>query len=185
MRKRGTIAALVTIGALVGALLVGASPANAATTTYVSVLTPSGYTGKKVIDIQYESTANRGIATIYDLRTTGNFENQRWTITKVGVVGLNPTYTLRNVNSGLCLDKSQDVPDANGNRVYQYTCSGTANQEWMAVTVVSGSPYVELMNVSDDRCLDVETGKFGAFLNSQPLQVWACSGSWNQRWNIS
>lgn len=76
-----------------------------------------------------------------------------------------------------------DVPAGNGVRVQQWQCNGTPNQHWAAVPVESGSrgKWVELVNLQSGRCLDVTNVNYA---DGALLQVWDCSGGWNQRFNI-
>lgn len=182
MRKRAIFAFVTSLLVASSALLVGATPAQAAITTWISVKTPSGAIGPKVLDVANWETRDRGDVHIWSLRTTGNVNNQRWTITEIGGAGTG-VYQIRNVNSGKCLDKSLDAPDANGTRVYQYTCQTgwITNQAWRFVRVEAGSNWGLLKNASGGRCLDVR-GK--SFTDGALLQVWDCVGDWNQRFNI-
>jgi len=179
MRQRGLLAFFATLLAAAAAVLVAPTAAQAASiTTYISVLTPSGMIGPKVIDIAGWSMEDRGKAQIKSLSTTGNVRNQRWVITQEA----GSIYSFRNVLSGKCLDKSLDAPDANGNLVYQYTCNtSNPNQLWLFMSVVPGSKWGMLRSYSGGRCLDVR-GK--SFTNGAQLQVWDCVGDWNQRFNI-
>lgn len=182
--RQTTMRALTALGAAVAALttvLVGPAPAEAAITTYISVLTPSGSTGKKVLDIRDWSTADRGQAQLWSLRTSGDVANQRWTITKTATAGGIGVYEIKNVKSGKCLDKSQDTANANGNNVYQVGCSGTSNQRWAWIEVAGGSKWGWLQSQDGGRCLDV---RGVSYTDGTPLQVWDCTNNWNQRWNI-
>jgi hypothetical protein len=181
MRKRGILAFFTSLLVASEALLVGATPAQAAKTTWISVKTPSGAIGPKVLDVEAWSKADRGRVHLWTLRTSGNVDNQRWTITEI--VKDSGVYQIRNVNSDKCLDKSEDAPDANGTPVYQYTCQTgwITNQAWQFVRAVPGSNWGYLKNASGGRCLDVR-GK--SFTDGASLQVWDCGGDWNQRFNI-
>jgi hypothetical protein len=185
IRKVSAMAAAGLIG--LTALLVGSTPAHASVTTYISVSEPDGASiGPMVIDMTGASKVDRGRAQLWLLRTPVP-SNQRWTITEIPAA-IGPAYQIKNLNSGKCLDKSQDYPDANGNVVWQTTChhldvnnSDSDNQSWLFVQIGS-SKWGELENASDQRCLDA-TGY--AYSNGTPLQVWDCNATWNQRWNIS
>jgi Ricin-type beta-trefoil lectin domain-like len=180
MSVKQKIAAVGAVAATATAILVAATtPAHALSYTYVSVLDPPGQTATKVIDIRGYSTQDRGVATLYGLRTSGNVANQRWSIEYLYTLpNGHRVYQLRNQLSGKCLDKSEDVPDADGNAVYQYTCSGTSNQYWEQM---GSSGWVQLKNVSDGRCLDI-TGP--SFTDGAVLHVWHCYSTWSQYWNI-
>lgn len=58
-----------------------------------------------------------------------NSTNQQWR-SRICRVGGAEYLQFQNRKSSLCLDKSEDTPNANGNLVYQYTCTGTNNQLW-------------------------------------------------------
>lgn len=189
MRTRKFLTVLAAfVMATASAVLVVPAPANASVsvTTYISVLNPPGQSGKKVLDIANWSTVDRGPAHLWALRTTGTVSNQRWTIVKYMTLYTTGTpvdvYYFQNQLSGKCLDKSQDVLDANGAAVYQITCSYHDNQLWEFFPGFGGnSNWGELANLSDGRCLDVHGA---SFTDGAPLQVWDCTGGWNQRWNI-
>ncbi|WIM92656.1 RICIN domain-containing protein [Actinoplanes oblitus] len=181
MSPRGIIAFLTALLIAPAALLSVAAPAQADTiTTWISVKTPSGHIGPKVLDVKKWSMDDRGQVQIWD-RQTANNSNQLWRITEI--VRGSGVYQIQNVNSGKCLDKSTDAPDANGTPVYQYTCQTgwITNQAWQFVPVAPGDKWGKLKNASGGRCLDVQ-GK--SFTNGALLQVWDCVGDWNQRFNI-
>jgi hypothetical protein len=74
-----------------------------------------------------------------------------------------------------------DRGNVNGAAVYQYGCPGghSLNQMWYYVS--TGGNYGMLKSNEDDRCLDVKDLNFS---DGAVLQVWDCSGAWNQLWNI-
>ncbi|BCJ47682.1 hypothetical protein GCM10010168_20410 [Actinoplanes ianthinogenes] len=160
-------------------------------TTWISILPPGGpsASGRKVIDVRGRSLDPRATVQIWARQTTNN-ANQYWQMTKVYSVGSIHYYTIMNVRSGMCLDKSQDVPDADGNAVYQYPCiDGAYNQQWAFTPLETGAAakWGLLVNRSDGRCLDA-TGGTDSYYDGAPLQVWLCNhrgyADWNQRWNI-
>jgi hypothetical protein len=183
MGMKKTFAALVVLVTASVGVVVGAAPAQASITTYVSVLQPSGTIGPKVIDIKDASTADLARAQLWQWRSTDT-ANQRWTIWQQTTVGNYGAFMLKNVKSGKCLDMATDVPEGNGVRVQQYTCNYQPNQLWWAVPVATdwSKGWVELVNLKSWRCLDA-TG--ATYVDGAPLQVWGCGGGWNQRWNIS
>jgi hypothetical protein len=148
-------------------------------TTYYSVLDPNGNSqpssSAMVLGIDGGSTAPRARAIL--ARYQGH-TNQRWE--RIAVSG---GYLLKNEKSGLCLDKSQDVPDADGNVVHQYPCTGTSNQIWYTRSLpgVSKGNWKQLVNRSDDRCLDIRGPNY---VNGEVLHVWHCYATWSQQWNI-
>jgi Ricin-type beta-trefoil lectin domain-like len=103
--------------------------------------------------------------------------NQRWNFDRTAKAS-----QFENVNAhGRCLDESAP---RNGAVVYIYACTGAANQKWHLHQLgsdASGQAKYEVVNSQDNRCLDVKD------LNGNPgarLQVWSCSGAWNQRFRV-
>jgi len=130
----------------------------------------------RVLDVEGWSTANRGRVHMWDYRTTGNYNNQRWTTRLVA----GSWYQIINVNSHLCLDKSMDNGDRDGALVYQYTCdpSKPYNQLW-AFEPGGINGYWTIADAQDGRCLDIRD--FNPNIDAT-VQVWSCSGAWNQTW---
>ncbi len=164
-------------------MFVGAAPANAAPpdywdVDYISVQTPNGNIGPKVLDIKDGSAADGARAQLW--QKNGNAQ-QRWNVTKRGTEDGYPVYELRNGKSSKCLDMATDGAIGNGTRVQQWTCNGTPNQRWIAIPVVQGNNWVKLVNQQGRRCLDVTNVNYA---DGALLQVWSCSGGWNQLWNI-
>ncbi|MEV0198448.1 RICIN domain-containing protein [Nonomuraea sp. NPDC050691] len=178
MPRKRIISAMVACAAAAASILVTTAPAQADDGIWISVQTPAGSSGKKVLDIRGYSTEDRGQATLSDHRTSGEVRNQRWIVEEVGNTNGHRLIRLRNVLSKKCLDKSEDVPNANGNAVYQYGCSSASNQKW---EVLGSSGHVQLKNVAGGRCLDV---KGPDFTNGAILHVWDCYSTWSQRWNV-
>jgi hypothetical protein len=129
------------------------------------------------------SMDNRARAILYQFL---NAPNQYWRKNiKFNMSDGTPVYEIINVKSGKCLDKSLDVPDADGNVVYQYDCLGAnaTNQNWyQRVRQGSVGRWQELVNYSDGRCLDIAGP---AYTNAAVLHVWHCyDNAWSQQWNI-
>jgi hypothetical protein len=74
---------------------------------------------------------------------------------------------------GMCLDVD-GAGTANGTLVDLYTCNGTAAQVWVPQS--DGA----LLNPNSGKCLD-DTGYGGS---GTQVQIWACSGNSNQKWNL-
>jgi len=149
------------------------------TPVYISVLNPPGSGGKKVLDVRGYSKADRAEVQIFELRRNEYpyGSNQYWYVDWVE----RDVVMLRNAGSDKCLDKSRDVPNADGNKVYQYPCRNTDNQKWRVERRDSGD-WVRLRNVQDgSRCLDVSGARFA---DEARLHVWTCHDGWNQRFNI-
>ncbi|MGW5667188.1 RICIN domain-containing protein [Micromonospora sp. NPDC003776] len=184
MRIRKTLAALITTCAV--AFTVGVTPASAQADSwpqwyvdYISVLKPAnGGSTTMVMDVMNASSAN--MAPVQLWQYTGGW-NQKWLVRSKYIDGSgNYGYEIVNRNSGKCLDRRADLGLGNGNAVQQYDCTEASNQIWWPVRVGT-SNWVMLKNGADRRCLDVRDVRYA---NGAPLQVWDCSGNWNQRWNI-
>jgi hypothetical protein len=197
--RRGILASILgaVLAAIVGLSPVAAAPAAAAETalscslwssssTYYSVLNPGG--SRKVIGIDRGLLTNRARAILSDYHGD---PNQLW----VDRVCLVPGYgyafhQFKNAKSGLCLDKSLDSPEANGNIVHQYTCATTLesgyNQLWRPWTRGGSSGnWRQLINVHSQRCLDIHNRSLS---NGAGLVQWDCAPdsapSNTQQWNI-
>ncbi|WP_214109203.1 RICIN domain-containing protein [Acrocarpospora catenulata] len=166
------------------------TPASAANGIYISVYPPSGGTPASVpmvLDMRDLSMNNGGRAQLWQKRTTGEYRNQRWLVTAKGSLQGYTYYQIKNELSQLCLDMATDVPHGSGVRVQQWECSSGWNQRWLAMPVETGNNWVQLINLAvtglgpDRVCLDVTDVNYS---NGALLQVWRCSGNWNQRWNI-
>ncbi len=179
MRTKITLTAVAVTVAIGLALAGGVNvPAWAAAPTYYSVDAASN--PPMVIDIRQGSHDNRAQAILYHWHG-GN--NQRWTKQRFGEdANGHPVYRLVNAESHMCLDKSLDVPDADGNAVYQYGCNGGLNQLWAQVPTRFGrTGWDKLVNQSDGRCLDVDGPNLA---DGAVLHIWHCYDTWSQRWNI-
>jgi hypothetical protein len=110
--------------------------------------------------------------------------NQQWESRVCELAG-NDYLQFRNLKSQLCLDKSEDTPNANGNLVRQYTCTGTNNQLWKRQSQ-GGSigKWKQLKNLAAGRCLDIH---YERWVTGQHLVVWDCAvasaPSRSQQWN--
>lgn len=149
---------------------------HASHTTWISV---DGPTRKQVMDVRDSSVANGAVVQTFRLSGSNGTDNQRWTITSVDTQDGNTVYELQNVHSQLCLDMAIDVPAGNGVRVQQWHCNHTPNQRWISIN--SASSWRMLRNLQGGRCLDAS---HVSDADLTPLQVWDCSGNWNQRWNV-
>lgn len=180
MKLTGFLMALLATAAMLTA--VGPAPAHAdAYNIRISVLTPPGATGIGVLDVAHYSEADRGRVHLWSYRTTGEVRNQRWNVTKLYTVNGHDVFRIVNVKSGKCLDKSEDVPNANGNAVYQYTCRSTANQEWEFIPGPDSQwRWGQLKNRAAGRCLDIQGP---SFTEGATIHVWDCYSTWSQRWN--
>ena len=171
------LAAVTTSAAAAATLVAMSTPAHAAyTTPYISVESPSGSAGitKALIALD---PYDRG-RVVLGGRTGGS--RDQWVVEQVATRNGHGVYRLKNVYAQKCLDKSQDVANANGNAVYLYTCSNADNQRWEKIPNGS-SGWTQLKNVAAGRCLDV---KGPTFSDAIPIHVWDCYSTWSQRWNI-
>lgn len=129
----------------------------------------------KVLDVIGRSVENRGALQLWTASNKQDNGNQKWLLHPRG-----NAFIIENVNSGKCLDESRDTPLANGNKVYQYDCSNVSpNQRWEFVGRRGG--FGALRNELSGRCLDLSGLDYR---DGASVQVWDCSGSWNQSWNI-
>src|SRR2546421_1898274 len=108
--------------------------------------------------------------------TTGK---QRWTFESIPAGGAVPplTYRIRNVASGLCLEKPLAQGDVDGATVDIAACQDVTHQYWYLST---DHPYPgwALQSVRDNRCLDLYVSNDGA-----PAIVWGCSAIYStQQW---
>lgn len=184
--RTSRVAAGSMASAAAAALLFGVStPAHAAPTanpTFISgFLNPT-----KVLDVEAWSRDDRGRVHLFDLRHDGEVRNQRWIVQRVGDINGHDMFRFVNELSGKCLDKSEDAPNGNGNRVYQFTCHDGNNQKWEKIPF-GNDPWTQLRNVAGGRCLDIEGPRWE---NGATIHVWDCYGSdgkpaWSQRWNIN
>lgn len=153
--------------------------------TFYSVLGPDFNPGtpRKVIGINRGSTDIKARAILADYRGDAN---QLWQSRSCLLVGVS-YLQFRNWKSGLCLDKSEDVPNANGNIVYQYTCTAANNQLWLRQPGGgSEGDWQQLTNFAGGRCLDIHNRQY---VNGTPLLQWDCAPnsqgrtSHTQQWN--
>ncbi|WP_370941932.1 RICIN domain-containing protein [Amycolatopsis sp. cg5] len=100
---------------------------------------------------------------------------QIWDVVPLG----NNKYSLRNRNSGKCLDVYNSTLDNQGG-VVQFTCNSGPNQQWEFTTDNTGANYA-LRAVHSAKVLDA---KNNGTANATLVQQWADKGLANQRWTI-
>jgi hypothetical protein len=147
---------------------------------FFRAITSDWQTSVMVADVENFSLADRARVHMWYWQD-GN--NQRWLVYTVPGYP-SDQYVFKNQNSGKCLDKSMDGGNVDGAGVYQYTCSGAANQRWKYVPYTSTAGYAatHIVSVADSRCLDRKDQKLD---NGTLVQVWGCNsiGS-NQAWHV-
>lgn len=160
----------------------GWSGANAQ--QFVFLRNATGYVLKsrqsgKCADLKDWSTASGGLA--QQLGCSGA-PNQTWQLVATGgstAPVADGRYLMRVSHSNLCLD----VPNsstANGTNLQQYSCNGTAAQQF-DVTYIGGSRY-EVRNVNSGRCVDL----YSAWtVNGTAVQQYDCNQTDAQRWTIN
>jgi hypothetical protein len=154
-------ALLVTAG-----LFVGPAPLAHAVANRYAIQGDSG----KVVDAVNWGTSNGTPVQMWDFRTTGNVNNQRWDF----VTRDSGYFEFVNANApGKCLDENSSY---NGAVVYLYTCTHAKNQQWHFENWGNLSQW-RLRNRQDGRCLDIKDYNPN---NGARLQVWDCTGAWNQ-----
>jgi hypothetical protein len=93
------------------------------------------------------------------------------------VVPAEPT-TLVRKDSNKCLDVDA-AGTANGTRIQQWSCNGTAAQRFTIED--RGNGNYRLRNTGSDKCLDVTAGGTS---NGTRIQQWSCTTGSNQRFRI-
>jgi hypothetical protein len=146
---------------------------------YISVLNPPGKKDKKVIGIDRASMSSRARAILANF--DANALNQRWSYRSCILSG-SRYLQLRNKKSGMCLDKSRDKPNGNGNVIYQYPCSNAKDNQLWVQRSLSGSvgQWQNLVNRSGSRCLDIQDERWA---NGAYLVQWSCGPNFSQHWN--
>jgi hypothetical protein len=142
--------------------------------------TADGYTlanvnSGKCLDVQDGATNDFGPVDQY---TCYGGPVERWLFTYVGSSGGDNVYTLRNVNSGKCLDV-QNGGTQDFATVDQYTCYGGPVQQWRYTVLSNGS--ATLTNVNSGKCLDVENGQKHDFA---VVDQYSCYGGPVQQWTL-
>ncbi|RSM80497.1 hypothetical protein DL991_10265 [Amycolatopsis sp. WAC 01375] len=97
---------------------------------------------------------------------------QVWKLTHLG----NNKYTLKNQNSGKCLDLPTNYN--NGTSIVQYTCHNGVNQQWEFTTAANGT--LALRSVYSAK---VAEGLGNGTANATLVGQWADLGNPNQRWS--
>jgi hypothetical protein len=129
----------------------------------------------KVLDVAGWSTEDRGAVQLWTESNADDNGNQLWRLHPRG-----DSFIIENEFSGKCLDETRDTPLANGNKVYQYSCSNEKlNQRWEFIG--RRGEYGALRNKMSGRCLDLANLEYR---DGASVQSWDCTGAWNQSWNI-
>ncbi|MEV6161908.1 RICIN domain-containing protein [Streptomyces sp. NPDC052052] len=123
--------------------------------------------GTQAIDVPAHSTAE-GTQLVGWLWNGG--DNQKWNVTANG----DGTYTLKNVETGLCADVNANSTQA-GAAIIQWACSGAANQRWIATPTTGG---YTLTSKRSGLLLTAASTTNGALLTQQAasstaVQTWA------------
>lgn len=165
---RSPLALVTWMTLLVAGLIVGpATSAHAVANRYAI-----GDDIGRVVDVANWATYDGAPVHMWSLRSTGNVLNQRWDF----VARDSSYFEFVNANApGKCLDENAG---RNGAVVYIYHCTHANNQQWRFENY-SGSAW-RLRNRHDGRCLDIKDFNKA---NGAALQVWDCSGGWNQRFH--
>ncbi|WP_082567476.1 arabinofuranosidase catalytic domain-containing protein [Pelomonas sp. Root1217] len=85
---------------------------------------------------------------------------------------------IKNEYNGLCLDDHNSATAA-GSPVVQWTCNGSAAQQWNIVPAADG--YVTIVNVKSGLCLDDTDGKTAP---GSTIQQYTCNGQAVQQWRL-
>jgi hypothetical protein len=100
----------------------------------------------------------------------------RWTATAVHGAATPETYTLIDAASGKCLDVNGESKD-DGAAVVQWTCVGSANQQWTLLPAEGGGSL--LVSVNSGKCAGVADAAPAA--GAAIVQL-TCAGTANQTW---
>ncbi|WP_169846809.1 ricin-type beta-trefoil lectin domain protein, partial [Rhodococcus marinonascens] len=103
--------------------------------------------------------------------------NQQWIFTSDGEI--------RNPRTDKCLnvEDTGGGGQMNGSRVQIDPCNGSSDEKWTFDPEVTdgGQPGGAIINQASGKCLDVADSRSE---NGVPVQVWDCTGEFNQQWNF-
>jgi hypothetical protein len=104
--------------------------------------------------------------------------DQEWQLTSVGP----QTYTLTNVNSGLCLDTGSSTSE--GAQLVQATCTGNTDQQWQISlsTLFSGAYTLANVNSSTVNSTPYLMDDNGASMSPGIVIQWPSNNGQNQAW---
>jgi hypothetical protein len=171
----------------------GCNDGYAGASMFISVLgAPQGRTMVMGIDGASMDARKRAILANYD----PNAPNQRWDYRLCLFDGIE-YIQLKNRKSKMCLDKSEDTPNGNGNWIYQYPCGGDTypydppayNQlwrRWFHEESGSSGRWMQLYNRGGYGCVDITNEQY---VNGAYLVQWDCAPNrWDttsktQQWN--
>ncbi|MFK4225760.1 RICIN domain-containing protein [Streptomyces sp. NPDC019890] len=109
-----------------------------------------------------------------------NDANQNWLMEQVPSAP--GWYSLRNLNSNLCLDLRAGSDDqvVNGTTIQQYFCfpDSIGSERWQVIASPTDPEAVIVANQVKSKCLD--TRRNGG--NRTKIVVWDCNGSESQNW---
>lgn len=130
----------------------------------IYTISPSVGSGRSV-DVKSGSTSEGANVQAY---STNNTLAQKWQVKKVD--GVDNTYTLENLGSGLLL-----TADSNGN-VCQRKANDSATQQWVPEITTNGG--IVLTNVASGKVLDIASGSTKSGAN---VQVYTANGTGAQK----
>ncbi|HET8694477.1 MAG TPA: RICIN domain-containing protein [Aquabacterium sp.] len=136
-------------------------------------------TSGKCVDQQNSSPSDGGV--LQQLGCSGA-PNQTYILTPTSTANMtvaNGRYTVTNLNSNKCLDVPSSST-ANSVQLQQYTCNGTAAQQYDFVYV--GNSQYEIVNANSGKCVDVSGS---STLNGTWVQQYTCNHGTNQRFYAS
>jgi hypothetical protein len=83
-----------------------------------------------------------------------------------------------------CLDADTSMGGVNGNKVQVWQCNWQSQQHWQLYRATSwGSGWYYIVNERYQKCLDADIGH-GLVTNGTKVQLWTCTGGYNQVWYI-
>lgn len=91
-------------------------------------------------------------------------------------------YDIKAKHSGKCLDVS-GASTSNNADVFQYTCGGSANQNWRLVAGMSsgGVQYYQIKAMHSGKCIDVASGSTA---NYADVNQYSCTNGGNQNFQL-
>ncbi len=169
---RPTVLSLVAAIALFAGATICVSPtARADDVVYRIVNKHSG----QCLEVFSSSTANG--ATV-DQWTCNHTATQQWFLVDHGLGDYGDSISLVNANSGKCLEVYYSSL-ANGAKVDQWTCNGTATQTWLKGYGSDG--YYGLTNLNSWKVLEVFSSSTA---KGAKVDQWTSNNTATQRWSI-
>ncbi|MCZ4096901.1 ricin-type beta-trefoil lectin domain protein [Streptomyces sp. So13.3] len=134
----------------------------------------------KVTDNCLDARQSKEPGSVYQWDCDSHDPNQNWLMEQV--TSAPGWFSLRNLNSNLCLDlyAGNDDEVVNGTTIQQYFCypDSIGSERWQVIVSPNEPRAVIVANQVKGKCLDTR-GKGG---NRTQIVVWDCNGSKSQKW---